>query len=325
VTRNIPAKLGIAVLFAAAACAQTVQVENTGKVGRRVENKFYVADLSPSTSNGHDEDSGTLRALTFKEFNVTFFRNAANGRMHKGPSIQRAGATSYKDQGSWDPVQEFREERKGSLYIHHREGYFPTYPEVRVISEYRFPADAPYFVVSTILAVEKPIPVVMVRNNEMTMNLFFTHLVWPGKDGTRHMVEFDKRAPLIEQHPIPADVPWLAFVNPEKGYGYGFVMLASKATKTANADITIADGTLGTAERAEAEAKAKAEGKTLGRVINARYFSRHLISGAEVNLAPGDRFEELTAYVLFHSSPKEPMGNFFDWEKRIRSTTPASR
>jgi hypothetical protein len=309
----------LAFLVASIAWSQTVHVEKTGAVGRRIENRYFIADLSPRPVNGKEEDSGTLRELTCKEFGLTLFRNPGNGRMHKGPSLQRAGASTYMDQGSWVPVQSFREEQKGGVYIHHREGYFPGYPEVRIESEYRIPADAPYFIVSTVMTVEKPIRIVLMRNNEMTMNLFFTHLAWPGKDGARQVVAFDERHAVLEKNPIPANVPWLAFVNPEKGYGYGFVMLDYKATKTANADITISDGTLTRAELTAAQAKAASEGRKFDEhVVNGRYWSRHILSGQETDLVPGDRFEELTAYVLFHSSKAQPMGDFFDWEKKIR-------
>ena len=87
---------------------------------------------------------------------MTLFRDPSNGRMHKGPSFQRAGARSYKDIGEWTPVQSFREEQKGGMYVHHREGYFADYPEVKIEVEYRFFADAPYFIVADSMTVEKP-------------------------------------------------------------------------------------------------------------------------------------------------------------------------
>jgi len=72
--------IGPAVLLIAtvAAGAEKIKVDKTDAVGRRIENEYFVADLS--------EDSGTLRALTYKPFGVTFFRNPQNGRMHKGIS-----------------------------------------------------------------------------------------------------------------------------------------------------------------------------------------------------------------------------------------------
>jgi hypothetical protein len=298
---NNSARLALAALIAAAASAQTVKVENTGKVGRRVENKFYVADLSPQATRNGQEDSGTLRALTFKEFNVTLQRDPANGRMHKGASIQRVGARSYLDLGNWDPVQEFREERKDGVYIHHREGYFRGYPEVRITAEYQFPPNAPYFIVTTVMTVEKPIRVSLVRNNEMTMDLFFTHFVRPPRP--QQAIAFDDRQPILDKEPIPTDAPWLAFVNPAKGYGFGFVNLGSKATKTAKADTFIADGF-----------------RTAGgqRTLSGRYFSRHLIWESEVDLVPGDRFEEKTAYVLFHSTQKDLVGDLLRVERDLR-------
>src|SRR5947209_8421769 len=274
-------------LLTLAASAADLRVEKAGALGRRIDNPVYIADLS--------EDSGTLRALTFKEFGVTFFRDPANGRMHKGPSFQRAGARSYKDIGSWTPVQSFREEQKGAVYVHHREGYFADYPEVKIEVEYRFFADTPYFIVADSMTVEKPLRAALVRNNEMTMNLFFTHLVWPGRDGAVRIATFDERKPILEKEPIPADVPWLAFVNLDKGYGYGFVMLESEASKTANADTTVSDGVRGGTG-----------------ILTGRYFSRHLISGREVDLVPGDKFRERTAYMLFKCSKDRPVAELLD-------------
>ena len=185
--------------------------------------------------------------------------------------------------------------------------------------EYRIPADAQYFTVLSRMIVEKPIRVVLVRNNEMTMNLFFTHVAWPGRDGRPRVVTFEERRLALERNPIPADTPWFAFLNLDKGYGYGFVTLEYRATKSVNPGISISDGTLSRAELAEEQAKAAAAGKTdSGRVINGRYWSRHIISGQEVDLAPGDEFLERTAYVLFRCSTEKPVSELLDLEKRIR-------
>ena len=135
----------------------------------------------------------------------------------------------------------------------------------------------------------------------MTMDLFFTHVVWPGRDGAVRIVSFDERKPILEKEPIPADAPWLAFVNLDKGYGYGFVMLDSEASKTANADITISDGVRGGTS-----------------ILTGRYWSRHLISGKEIDLVPGDRFRERTAYVLFKCSKDRPAAELLDWAKKIK-------
>ena len=139
--------------------SDSVKVEKTGRVGRKIENQYFVADLSHRTIKGQEEDSGTLRALTYKQFGVTLLRT--ENRMHWAPNLSRGGG--YSGLGTWQPVQEFREESKTDEYIHHREGYFAEYPEVKVEAEYRFLAGVPYFLFWSRLTVENPFAVRLLR------------------------------------------------------------------------------------------------------------------------------------------------------------------
>jgi hypothetical protein len=271
-----------------------LRIEKTDRVGRKIENKHFIADLSHRTIQDKEEDSGTLRALTYKQFGVTLLRT--RNRMHWAPNLQREGASGYRGIGTWHPVQEFREEQQADTYIHRRAGYLAEYPEVKVEAEYRFFADVPYFIFWSRLTVEKPLIVTLLRNNEMTMDQFFTHLAWPGRDGRQHMTTFDERKPLLEKEPIAADAPWLVFLNLEKGYGYGFVMLDYQATRSANPDIGISDG-----------------------AENGKYWSRHIIVRQPTRIESGDRFEERTAYVLFNCSKDQPLREFFQWQRQIQS------
>jgi hypothetical protein len=271
-----------------------LRIEKTDRVGRKIENEHFVADLSHRTIQGKEEDSGTLRGLTYKKFGVTLLRT--RNRMHWAPNLQRVGAQGYRGIGTWHPVQEFREEQRGDTYIHRREGYLAEYPEVKIEAEYRFFAGAPYFLFWSRLTVEKPLVVTLLRNNEMTMDQFFTHLAWPGRDGRQRIATFDERKPILEKEPIAADAPWLAFLNLDKGYGYGFVMLDYKATRSANPDIGISDG-----------------------AENGKYWSRHIVVRQPTQIEPGDRFEERTAYVLFSIAKDEPLREFFQLQKQIQS------
>lgn len=274
--------------------ADKLRIEKTDRVGRKIENEHFIADLSRRVIQDKEEDSGTLRGLTYKKFGVTLLRT--RNRMHWAPNLQRAGAQSYRGIGTWHPVQEFREETQGDTYIHRREGYLAEYPEVKIEAEYRFFAGAPYFLFWSRLTAEKPLVVTLLRTNEMTMDQFFTHLAWPGRDGRLRIATFDERKPLLEKEPIAVDAPWLAFLNLDKGYGYGFVMLDHKATKTANPDIGISDG-----------------------AYNGKYWSRHIIVRQPTQIEPGDRFEERTAYVLFSCPKDEPLREFFQLQKQIQS------
>ena len=287
----------IPVLFCLAASgADSLKVEKTDKVGRKVENQYYVADLSSRMYRGQQEDSGTIRALTYKPFGVTLLRT--QNRMHWAPNMSRGGSGAtgnYSGLGTWQPVQQFREEEKSGEYIHRREGYFQAYPEVKIEAEYRFFAGVPYFLFHSRMTVEKPLTVRLLRDNEMTMDAFFTHVAWPGRDGKPIVTTFDERHPIIEKEPIPAEVPWLVFLNLDKGYGYGFVMLESRASKKVNEGLGISDG-----------------------AENGKYWSRRWISRTDTPLAPGDQFEERNAYVLFRCSKDKPLADFLNQEREIR-------
>jgi hypothetical protein len=92
-----------------------------------------------------------------------------------------------------------------------------------------------------------------------------------------------------------------------------------------NPGTSISDGTLSRVELAAAQAKAAAEGRSYNeRVTNGRYWSRHMISGKETDLEPGDHFDELSAYVLFRVSKDSPLAEFFDWQKKIKSAASAT-
>jgi hypothetical protein len=284
----------VLVALGLASGADTLRIEKTDRVGRKIENEYFIADLSHRTIQGKEEDSGTLRALTYKKFGVTLLRT--RNRMHWAPNLQRVDASGYQGIGTWDPVQEFREERQGETYIHRRTGYLADYPEVKIEAEYRFLAGVPYFLFWSRMTIEKPLIVTLLRNNEMTMDQFFTHLAWPTRDGREQITTFDERKPLLEREPIAADAPWLAFLNLEKGYGYGFVLLDYKATKSVHPDTGISDG-----------------------VENGKYWSRRIIIREPTRIGPGDQFEERSAYVLFSCTKDEPLREFFQWRKQIHS------
>ncbi len=272
-----------------------VRVTETDRVGCVVENSVFRADLTKRVVNDREEDNGTLRGLTYKEFNVTLRRT--QNRMHWAPSFQRSTEKSYKGIGTWHPVQKFQRAITPELFLFTREGHHQDYPEIRLEAEYRFFAHVPYFLFRSAMSIEKPLELYWLRNQEMTMDSSFTHVAWPGADGKPRVVTFDERAPILEKSPIAADTPWVAFVNQDAGYGYGAVVLDYKASKTAGRAITsINDG-----------------------VNNGKYWDRRLINQVNTPVVPGDRWEERTAYVLFRARREAPLGEFLDWEKKLRN------
>src|SRR5262249_46012600 len=109
----------LAILCTSAMAADALKIGKPDRVGRVIENQYFIADLSHRTIRGVEEDSGTLRALTYKPFGITLLRT--QNRMHWAPNLQRAGAPSYKGLGTWNPVQTFNETNEGNVYVHRRE------------------------------------------------------------------------------------------------------------------------------------------------------------------------------------------------------------
>jgi hypothetical protein len=271
--------------FTLMVAAQLLAVDQTDPIGFRVDNGVFVADHS--RRNG--VDSGTLHKLTFKAAGVSFERTPTNW-MHWAPSFQRVGARAYTSISTWDPVQTFRHDKSDRRLVFTREGRHQLYPEIRLWTEYAYESGAPYFVFHAILTVEKPIDMFWLRGQEMTMDSHFTHAAWPGPDGKPVVADFEARKPILDQRPIPVDAPWIAFLNQEKGYGYGAVTLDFKATKLAKATLSINDG-----------------------AGNGKYWDRRIINQEATRLEPGDRFEERTAYVVFRR-----LDEFLGWAAKLR-------
>ncbi len=267
----------------------TLDLRATDRVGFTVENNVYSADLSQRLVNGKAEDSGTLRALTFKRAGVTLKRT--QNRMHWAPSFWRVGARGYTSIAMWDPVQQHQRDEIDGMIRARRAGSHALYPELALEAEYRFFPHMPYFLFSATVNVVKQIEMYWLRGQEMTMDAFFTHAAWPASDGKPVVATFDERKALLEKQTLAVDLPWVAFVNQDHGFGFGAVVLDYSATTTANARVMINDG-----------------------ANNGKYWDRYLVGQVNTTLHPGDRYHERTAYVLFRT-----LDEFLQWEKKLRN------
>jgi hypothetical protein len=268
---------------------EALDVRPTDRVGFTVENSVFFANLASRIHQERQEDSGALRALTFKPVNVTLRRT--QNRMHWAPSFQRVGAKGYTSIATWHPVQHHSREDRDGVLIFTRQGHHALYPEIALSAEYRFFPHVPYFLFQATMTIESPIEMFWLRGQEMTMDDLFTHVAWPDAAGKPRVTTFEERKPILDREPTPVDVPWVAFLNQTLGYGYGAVVLDFKATTLVNAKTSINDG-----------------------AQNGKYWDRHLIGQRAARLKPGDRYEERTAYVLFRR-----LDEFLEWEKKLRN------
>ncbi len=266
----------------------------TGPTGFTIENAILKADHAERVFDDHIEDSGTLKGLTYKPFDLTLLRT--QNRMHWAPSFQREGERGYSSMATWSPVQRTERTLGSGWFVHTREGKHSLYPEIELWAEYRYFAHVPYFLFHAVTSIVEPIQMYWLRGQEMTMDAFFTHVVFPDKEGRPGMYDFEARKPVLEKSPLPADVPWVAFVNLDKGYGLGAVTLGYGATTIAGAHTSINDG-----------------------ANDGKYWDRRLVDQKATPLKPGDRYEERSAYVLFRATREAPVGELLEWERRLRA------
>jgi hypothetical protein len=288
----VPAKGKVRVPVSAVEAASSLVVKKTGDtVGFTIENSAFQADHTLRTVRGAVEDSGTLRGLLLKAFGVRLERD--ENRMHWAPSFQRVGARGYSSIAMWTPVQKHSVSATPGHAVFAREGHHADYPEISIRSEYEYFAHVPYFLFRAELTVTRAMEMWWLRGQEMTMDGLFTHAAFPDATSGRPMViDFSAKRPSLA-----VDLPWIAFVNLEKGYGLGAVVLGYTASQIANPLMSINDGARG-----------------------GKYWDRRVINQTAVGLKPGDKFTESTAYVVFRvADAGNPMREFLDWERRIRN------
>jgi len=152
----------------------------------------------------------------------------------------------------------------------------------------------PYFLFDAESTVTAALEMWWLRGQEVTMDDLFTHLIAPiGPNGAPRLLTLEERKPILAAAPLAADA-WIAFVNLNKGYGFGAVPIAASATTQVNPHLAIDDG-----------------------AQNGKYWDRHLISRTNTPLKPGDKFTERTAFVLFRPQPGAPAAEFLAWRDRL--------
>jgi hypothetical protein len=277
------------------------------RVGWIVENEHFIADASERMVRDQAEDSGQLRGLTLKFAGVTLLRSTGP-RMHWAPNFQRVGANSYTGMPRWHPVQRVDRSQGPVVAQSRRTGFHSEYPEIAMEGEYRFFAHVPYFLFRSEMVMKQEVALRLLRNDEMTMDGFFTHVAWPGRGrgAPPRAAPFDDRHAILEKEPIPADAPWVLFFHEEKGYGFGSVRLrfdnqnaAGKPSPLYRAETNISDG-----------------------VGGGRYWNRRLINDGNVLAPAGSRYFEENAYVVFRLRPgalPEKIGEFLEWERKLRN------
>ena len=187
-----------------------------------VQNSFYSVRLS----NSEEGPGGQIEELILKK-NQGQVLKRGHLSMHFAPNFSRPDMQDYSSIESLGPFSENHIE-KGEYYVStKREGNIRNFQEIRVAGTYEFYKGLPYFIFSSTISIEKDVELGLLRNDEMTMDSLFTHLMYKqnAEARIRHVDLYSDELDALEKNPIADNAPWLSFYHKEKEYAFGCIRL----------------------------------------------------------------------------------------------------
>lgn len=196
-----------------------LQVESEG--AETIQNDYYSMKLA--------EESGFINEITMKQGLNSKLDHGMEppGTVHWNPGIY-APPRVWSHASDWSPPGNSWGLDGDLMSIRKYWGEMPfDVDQASASVTYKFYANVPYVIVSTIIKIDEEIAVKAIRNGEFVFRReLFDEFRWQDNRGKKGNLKLDEARP----HPSPAvrlapDIPWLAFVNNEEGYGYGSIPL----------------------------------------------------------------------------------------------------
>jgi hypothetical protein len=269
----------------------------------KIENKFYLADLTKSMqSAGKSHESGQLCELFLKMgFDQLLFRT--QNRIHWAPNFRKKDSQDYQTIAGWEKPQTYNL-IKGPYSIQtERQDLAPGNPEIVLSASYKFYASLPYFRFFSLMEVTRDTWLTLLRNDEMTMDSLFTHVAFQRLTGELVDLSFDQRYELLKKNPIENEAPWLCFYHQERQYGFASIRILydnrdqfGNPSPTCLAHTKISDGSSG-----------------------GKYWNRRLIHDIQTFVPRGSRYMEENAYLVFKLEKKDKFKEIIYWAKRLQN------
>jgi hypothetical protein len=260
--------------------------------GLIIENEYYRADLTPGEGPKKEPDSGQIKEITIlgdsKKKLMRYDR-----RIHWSPNFIRTDNKINKSIAQWDKPEKYLVEKGPVLCSTRRWGNLKDFPEIFITATYNFYAHLPYFVFGSSMEMEKDIHLDRLRNDEMTTDTIFTHLIFKRLPDEIISLSFKEREEILKKNPIEADAPWLFFYEPQEGVAFGCIRLIYNNTNIwGDSSPTTGDYT-----------------KISDGAHGGKYWNRILILNKSVLVPEGSVYEEKNAYIVFNDITQE---NFID-------------
>ena len=264
-----------------------------------VENEHYTAHFGTNK----DTRGGQVLNLELKGFNNQLLHRNHRTPIHWAPNFSKSDSDRYYTMESLSPSSKNRIEGYGPYIITKtRAGETDSVPEIHVEGKYTFYAGLPYFEFSSTMTVTQDVELSLLRNDEMTMDSLFTHIIFAKPDNSIiNLSLYDEELDVLEKEHITDDTPWLAFYNKDKGYGFGSIRLEY--------DNTNLDG--------NASPLHKPYTKISKSVGNGRYWNRILVADTILAIPKGSRYHEKNAYFIFNADSEKPEDEVLYYSERL--------
>lgn len=280
---------------------EQLTIDGTG-LNLKVENSFFIADITDvKATPDNGLGSGQLAGLVLKQFqNQLLQRSHIN--MHWAPNFQKE-ALNYKTFGHIRETDSLFIKKGPYLTTIYKSGYVNEYKEIRVTYKYQFYAGLPYFLFSSEMRMEKDIELFFLRNDELTMDSLFTHVMFLHPDGEMNTIALYEGNQIEElaEDPIRDDATWVCFYHDELKYGFGSIRLEYDNTNTEGQPSPLYEN----------------HTKISLSANNGRYWNRRLIHDHTSHIPKGSRYCEKNAYLVFHAFPEEPSDEINAYHKQL--------
>ncbi len=262
---------------------ETSKLDVTGKdVSIKIENEFFIADFN--TNKAKEENGlypGQLAGIFIKKKNVLIRRGHIN--MHWAPNFQKEGL-DYKTIGHVNSNNAKITQKNSYMLEMIKIGSVVDYEEIDLFGQYNFFDGLPYFVYTSTMSFNKDVELMLLRNDEMTMDSLFTHLIYPDSKGNAaemplyNMVKFDS----LTKSPLADDINWVGFINKKIGYGLVSLRLSYNNTN----------------QEGKKSPLFEPHTKISASSGNGRYWNRRLIHEHNTLVPKGSVYYEENAYLV---------------------------
>ncbi len=262
------------------------------------ENSYYQIHFGVED----DKRGGQVNGITLKNFNNLLLKRS-HIAMHWAPNFSKSDSESYFNMEDLPPSSENEIEHQPYRVLKRRSGITDSVPEIQLEGQYKFFADVPYFLFESTMTMKDKVVLNLLRNDEMTMDSLFTHVVYPKKDKSIVRLKlYDEELDVLKENPIRDNAEWVAFYNRDKGYGFGSIRLGYDNTNL---------------ERRKSPTH-KPYTKISRSSGNGRYWNR-VLADTIVTFPKGSQYYEKNAYLIFKVDVELPEKELLQYNDRLRN------